>query len=183
MGKKITVDSASMMNKGLELIEAMHLFDLPPERIDVVIHKESIVHSMVEFIDHSVVAQLGIADMRLPIQYALTWPARTESLTPSADLCRIGCLHFALPDEENFRCLPLARRVASMPSSAAAAMNGANEAAVAAFLNGKLSFPGIAEVCEHVVSNTDIHECSDIRDVLETDREARAKASEYVAGR
>jgi len=179
MGQKITIDSATMMNKGLELIEAMHLFRVRPEDISVVVHRESIIHSLVEFCDGSTVAQLGVPDMRLPIQYALTWPERRESLTPPVDLAAVGTMHFHAPDDVNFPALPLARRVAAMPSSAAVTMNGANEVAVAAFLAGRISFGKIAEICTRAVEDTPAVSCANIGEVLEYDAAAR----EYAASR
>ncbi len=176
MGQKITIDSATMMNRGLELIEAMHLFRVRPEDISVVVHRESIIHSLVEFCDGSTMAQLGVPDMRLPIQYALTWPERRESLTPPVDLAAVGTMHFFAPDDINFPALSLARRVAAMPSSAAVTMNGANEVAVAAFLAGKISFGKITEICTRAVEDTAAVRCANIGEVLEYDAAAREYA-------
>ena len=154
MGKKVTIDSATMMNKGLEVIEASHLFSIPPERIKVVVHPESIVHSMVEYNDNSVIAQLSLPDMRLPIQYALTWPDRRQSLVPELDMTKLSALTFAAPDTDAFPCLALAMDTARVRGTACAVLNAANEAAVDLFLRGKLSFYGIYEsVCaalEHI---------------------------------
>ena len=180
MGQKITIDSATLMNKGLELIEAMHLFRVCPENISVVVHRESIIHSLVEFCDGSTMAQLGVPDMRLPIQYALTWPERRESLTPPVDLARVGTMRFFAPDDVNFPALPLARRVAAMPSSAAVTMNGANEVAVAAFLAGKISFGKIAEICTRAVEDTPAVSCANIGEVLEFDAAAREYATSRI---
>ena len=154
MGKKVTVDSATMMNKGLEVIEASHLFSVTPDRIKVVVHPQSIVHSMVEFNDNSVIAQLSLPDMRLPIQYALTWPDRRQSLVPELDIAKLSDLTFAPPDTDAFPCLALAMDTANIRGTACAILNAANEAAVDLFLRGKLDFYGIYEaVCsaiEHI---------------------------------
>lgn len=145
MGQKVTIDSATMMNKGLEIIEATHLFAVPPENIDVVVHPESIIHSMVEFTDNSVVAQLAVPDMRLPIQYALTYPDRMQSLTAPLDFAGQARLTFEQPDFENFPCLGLAYETAGIRGTACAVLNAANEAAVELFLSGKLGFYGISD--------------------------------------
>lgn len=145
MGPKITIDSATMMNKGLELIEAMWLFDMPEDKIDIVIHRESIVHSLIQTTDGSVLAQMGLPDMRGPIQYALTAPRRVPSDLPRLDLTKIGVLHFAPPDEEAFPALSLARKAAREGGAAPVVLNGANEAAVARFLAGEIRFLEIAE--------------------------------------
>jgi 1-deoxy-D-xylulose-5-phosphate reductoisomerase len=145
MGRKITVDSATLMNKGLEIIEAVHLFGVPPEKISIVVHPESIVHSMVEFIDNSITAQLSLPDMRLPIQYALTYPDRVPSLVDTLDIARLSALTFEAPDPEAFPCLGVAIDTAGIHGTACAVLNGANEAAVELFLKGELSFYGIYE--------------------------------------
>jgi 1-deoxy-D-xylulose-5-phosphate reductoisomerase len=145
MGPKITIDSATMMNKGLELIEAMWLFDMPEDKIDIVIHRESIVHSLIQTTDGSVLAQMGLPDMRGPIQYALTAPRRVPSDLPRLDLTKIGVLHFAPPDEEAFPALSLARKAAREGGAAPVVLNGANEVAVARFLAGEIRFLEIAE--------------------------------------
>lgn len=181
MGHKITIDSATMMNKGLELIEAMHLFSCAPEQICVLIHRESIVHSMVEFTDGTVIGQMGVPDMRLPIQYALTWPERRHSLCAPVDFFSAGALHFAEPDDVNFPCLPLARRVASLPNSAAVVMNAANEISVAAFLDRSISFPEIAEINYRAVEEHSAFECRDLNEILSLDHAARIRAAELVA--
>ena len=139
MGRKITVDSATLMNKGLEFIEAMHLYSARPEQIEILVHPQSIVHSMVEFTDHSVIAQLSVPDMRLPIQYALTYPERQQSLTPPLDLTELGTLSFEKPDLETFKCLQIALDTAKIHGTACAVMNAANEAAVSLFFTGKNS--------------------------------------------
>ena len=151
MGAKITIDSATLMNKGLELIEAMHLFDVSPEKIEVVIHRESIIHSMVEYNDKAVIAQLGTSDMCLPIQYAITYPDRMDSPCEPLDFFKIGKLTFFAPDREAFPLLALAEKTAKAGGLLPCVMNAANEEAVALFLNGKISFTDIADlVCETV---------------------------------
>ena len=148
MGQKITIDSATMMNKGLELIEAMHLFGVNPEQIEVAIHPESIIHSMVEFADGSTIAQMSHPDMRMPIQYALTYPERLSGLTKPLDLTAIGKLTFEKPSFENFPCLRLAYEAAKRGTAACAALNRANEKAVALFLRGEIGFNEISEIIE-----------------------------------
>lgn len=148
MGRKVTVDSATMMNKGLEIIEAHWLFGVPFDRIEVVIHPESIVHSMVEFQDGNVLAQLSVSDMRFAIQLALTWPERLDGGLPTLDLARLGTLHFSAPDEARFPCLSLARAAARVGGTMPVILNAANEVAVQEFLNNKLSFPGIWRTVE-----------------------------------
>src|SRR4051794_25578101 len=151
MGQKITIDSATMMNKALEIIEARWLFDVPAEQIDVVIHPQSIVHSLVEFVDGSVVAQLSPPDMRLPIQLALSWPERWPSPTKKLDLTQSLRLDFEPPDEDRFPAVRLGREVAAAGGSAGAVLNAANEAAVAAFLGGNLQFTKIVPACRAVM--------------------------------
>ena len=151
MGDKITIDSATLMNKGLEVIEARWLFDIDPRRIDIVVHPESVVHSMVEYIDGSVVAQLGVSDMRGPISYAMAWPERLRLDLPPLDLSRLGRLTFEQPDPGRFPAYTLAYRALEAGGTAPAALSGADEAAVAAFLAGRCPFPRIAEVCEEVL--------------------------------
>ncbi|MDL2218840.1 1-deoxy-D-xylulose-5-phosphate reductoisomerase [Ruminococcaceae bacterium OttesenSCG-928-O06] len=148
MGAKITIDSATMMNKGLELIEAMWLFGLPPQQIEIVVQRESIIHSMVQFCDNSVIAQLGAPDMRLPIQYALTWPQRLPGPAPALDFASLTHLSFGTPDEETFRCLAACRTAAQMGGLAPCAANGANEQAVALFLEDRISFTDIGRLVE-----------------------------------
>ena len=152
MGGKITIDSATLMNKGLEFIEAMHLFSLPPDRIKVVVHKQSIIHSAVEFIDNSVVAQMGVPDMRLPISYAITYPTRTHCLAPPLDLLAYGSLTFEKPDLDTFPCLKLAQNAALEGMGACTALNASNEIAVSLFLQGRVKFPEIAEIVENALS-------------------------------
>src|SRR4029078_11897959 len=146
MGAKISVDSATMMNKGLELIEAHYLFGLPSERIDILVHTQSVVHSMVEFVDGSVLAQLGTADMRIPIAYALAWPERIETPAQRLDLAAVGRLEFEVPDLERFPALRLAREALEAGGAVPIALNAPNEVAVASFLAGEISFPEIARV-------------------------------------
>ena len=174
MGAKITVDCATLMNKGLEVIEAMHLYGLPLEQVDVVIHRQSIVHSLVEFTDGAVMAQLGTPDMRLPIQLALTYPERRESPVERLDLLKCGELSFFPPDEENFPCLAPARRCAARGGNACAAMNGANEEAVALFLADRIGFYDIYDLVRRAVEAVPFLENPSLEDILWTDRQARA---------
>ncbi len=177
MGRKISVDSASLMNKGLEVIEAHWLFGLPPERIDVVVHPESLVHSLVEYADGSLLAQLGPSDMRTPIAQALAWPDRIDSGVERLDLLAIGALHFEAPDRERFRCLDLAYAALRAGGGAAAVLNAANEVAVDAFLTGRLSFLGIAAVIEHTMAGVVQSDVSTLPALLALDDEARRMAS------
>lgn len=174
MGAKITVDSATLMNKGLELIEAMRLYRLPPEKISIVVHRESIVHSLVEYCDHAMIAQLGTPDMRLPIQYALTWPHRGAAVADSLDLLSCGSLTFSAPDEESFPCLALAKHAARKGGTATAILNGANEAAVACFLDGTIGFMDIPRLVERVLSRIAVVQTPTLDDILQADQEARA---------
>ena len=174
MGAKITVDSATMMNKGLEFIEAMRLYELPPEKISVVVHRESIVHSLVEYCDNAMIAQLGAPDMRLPIQYALTYPNRTSGVAESLDLLKCGSLTFAPPDEENFPCLALAKEAARTGGTATAVLNGANEEAVGLFLKGKLGFMDIPRLVERALATVPVTQNPTLEDVLEADRAGRS---------
>lgn len=173
MGAKITIDCATLMNKGLEVIEAMRLYHMPLEQVDVVIHRQSIVHSLVEFVDGAVMAQLGAPDMRLPIQLALTYPARTQCPVDALDLTKCGSLTFTEPDMENFPCLALARRCAQMGGTACAAMNGANEEAVALFLADKIGFYDIYELVSRAVEEVPNVMEPTLEDILEADRLAR----------
>ncbi|MDR3277479.1 MAG: 1-deoxy-D-xylulose-5-phosphate reductoisomerase [Oscillospiraceae bacterium] len=172
MGKKVTVDSATMMNKGLELIEAMHLFSLPPERISVLVHPQSIVHSLVEFADNAVLAQLGTPDMRLPIQYALTYPARFPSLAMPLDLAAVGALTFEEPDTRAFPCLALAAEAAERGGTAGAILSAANEAAVALFLEGKIGFCRIYELARGALDRIGIAAEPSLGDIAAAAREA-----------
>ena len=173
MGAKITVDSATLMNKGLEFIEAMHLYHMPPEKISIVIHRESIIHSLVEYCDNAVIAQLGTPDMRLPIQYALTWPRRVEGPATPLDLCSCGPLTFAQPDLDTFRCLALALKAARTGGTAGAILNGANEAAVSLFLDGTIGFLDIADRVERAMDQVKVVQDPSMTQILEADQAAR----------
>ena len=176
MGAKITIDSATMMNKGLELIEAMWLYDMDPEDIEIVVHRESIVHSAVEFADGAVIAQLGTPDMRLPIQYALTWPARVPCRAPHLSLTEIAKLTFYPPDYEAFPALELARRAAREKGDRGAVLSGANEAAVGLFLDGKIGFADIAARVAHALDSIPYQRELTLDGVLAADAEARRLA-------
>ena len=173
MGAKVTIDSATMMNKGLEIIEAAWLFHMPADKIDVVVHRESVVHSLIEYCDYSVIAQLGVPDMRIPIQYALTWPGRAPSPVKRLSLTEYGALHFALPDEETFRCLAACKKALRRGGLAPAAANGANEEAVKQFLNGKLSFLGIGDAVTEAMERQKDAACDSLESILEADAAAR----------
>lgn len=173
MGAKITIDSATMMNKGLELIEAMWLYDLPPEDIEIVVHRESIVHSAVEFADGAVIAQLGLPDMRLPIQLALTWPQRVPCKVPRMSLAEVAKLTFYAPDYEAFPALNLAKYAASLKGDRGAVLNGANEAAVGLFLNSKIGFTDIAERVAYALDTIPYKKDITLDDVLAADKAAR----------
>lgn len=183
MGAKITVDSATLMNKGLEIIEAMRLFRLPLEQVSAVIHRQSIVHSLVEFRDGAILAQLGSTDMRLPIQYALTYPNRTERIAAQLDLLSCPPLTFAQPDEETFRCLKLAKQCAAVGGTACAVMNGANEAAVYAFLQGRVGFQDIPALVEAALSSVAQTAQPELADILEADRRAREVVAAHIERR
>ena len=182
MGKKITIDSATLMNKGLEVIEAHWLFGVPADRIDVVIHPQSIVHSMVELTDGSVIAQLGITDMRLPIQYACSYPDRWEAAFPRLDLARAGRLDFGPPDEERFPCLGLAYRALRGGATHAVVLNAANEVAVASFLEDRLGFTMIPSVIERVMNEHHPEPVSSVDTVRRVDAWARDRAAAEVRG-
>ena len=173
MGAKITVDSATLMNKGLEFIEAMHLYQMPPEKISIVVHRESIIHSLVEYCDNAMIAQMGTPDMRLPIQYALTWPERVVGPATPLDLCSCGPLTFAQPDTETFQCLALALEAAKTGGTAGAILNGANEAAVALFLEGKIGFLDIADRVRRAMEQVKVIAEPSMTQVLEADAAAR----------
>ena len=173
MGAKITIDSATLMNKGLEFIEAMHLYHMSPEKISIVIHRESIIHSLVEYCDNAVIAQLGTPDMRLPIQYALTWPRRVEGPATPLDLCSCGPLTFAQPDLDTFRCLALALKAARTGGTAGAILNGANEAAVYLFLDGTIGFLDIADRVERAMDQVKVVQDPTMTQILEADQAAR----------
>jgi 1-deoxy-D-xylulose-5-phosphate reductoisomerase len=182
MGRKISVDSATLMNKGLELIEACLLFGLPPQQIEVVVHPQSIVHSAVEYLDGSVLAQLGSPDMRTPIAHALAWPDRIASGVQFLDLVRTARLDFRAPDPEKFRCLALAQAAARAGGLTPAILNAANEVAVQAFLDRQLNFLEIATVIETVVTRSGGGGVGSLDDVLAADAESRQRARERVSG-
>ena len=173
MGAKITIDSATMMNKGLELIEAVWLFSVKPDDVDIVVHRESIVHSAVEYDDNSVIAQLGLPDMRIPIQYALTYPERFESPVGELSLSQIGKLTFFEPDYETFRCINLCRKAINMGGLYPAAVNSANEQANLMFRQGKIGFLDIADRVEAVLEKTPHYDNYTFEDILEIDKFAR----------
>ena len=174
MGAKITIDSASLMNKGLELIEAVWLFNLPPKKVQVVVQRQSIIHSMVQFSDNSILAQLGVPDMRIPIQYALTWPERYPSPVPELDFTTLHQLTFDVADEDTFRCLAACKKAIGKGGLAPCAANGANEEAVALFLQDKIGFLDIGRLVEGVVDSDSFGGSYTLDDVYECDRMARA---------
>jgi 1-deoxy-D-xylulose-5-phosphate reductoisomerase len=180
MGRKISVDSATMMNKGLEIIEACHLFDVRPERVRVVIHPESIIHSLVEYRDGSVLAQLGNPDMRTPIAHALAWPGRIESGVAPLDLAALGSLSFRPADLERFPCLALAIAAAEAGGGAPIVLNAANESAVGAFLDGKIRFTAIPAVIGSVLAQYDVPDPGDLAAILALDLQARGSAEEKI---
>lgn len=173
MGAKITVDSATLMNKGLEVIEAVHLFDISADNIEVLVHRQSIVHSGVELSDGAVIAQLGTPDMRLPIQYALTYPERSNYAFEKLDLFKIGTLTFEKPDTDTFRCLPLCIKAITEGGIAPTVVNGANEEAVKLFLEGKIKFLAIADLVEKALQSVDNKKDFTLDDIFEADRLAR----------
>jgi 1-deoxy-D-xylulose-5-phosphate reductoisomerase len=181
MGRKISVDSATMMNKGLEVIEAHWLFNAPSARIEVVIHPQSVIHSMVEYADGSVIAQLGNPDMRTPIAYGLAYPERIDAGVEPLDLCRIGTLDFERPDFIRFPCLRLAYEALERGGNAPAVLNAANEVAVEAFLDGRLAFTRIPEVIEQTLSSVPWEEVATLEDVLSADTAGREAARQHVA--
>ncbi len=174
MGAKITIDSATLMNKGLELIEAVWLFGLPPEKIQIVVQRQSIIHSAVQFADNSVIAQLGVPDMRIPIQYALTWPKRAVSVVPELDFAALRVLTFDVADEETFRCLAACKKAIKKGGLGPCAANGANEEAVKLFLEDKIGFLDIGRLVEAVVDSDSYGGEYTLADVYECDRMARA---------
>ena len=180
MGAKITIDSATLMNKGLEVIEAHWLFGFGPDEIDIVVHPESVVHSMIELVDGSVIAQMGITDMRHAIQYALTYPERHTCQLPPLDLTAISNLHFEAPDLERFPCIPLAYRALTEGGTLAAAMNAANEEAVSAFIDQRISLTEIPQVVETVMNNHAIQPADSIETILDADHRARLAANEVI---
>lgn len=176
MGAKITIDSATMMNKGLEIIEAAWLFDMSPDNIDVVVHRESIIHSMIEFVDNSVLAQLGLPDMRIPIQYAITYPNRFESPVDSLDFSKISSMTFYEPDYETFKCLTACKKAMARGGVIPAVANGANEVANKLFRDNKISFLEIGELVSSAVDTFEAKQAKSLDDVLSADKAAR----EYV---
>jgi 1-deoxy-D-xylulose-5-phosphate reductoisomerase len=176
MGKRITIDSATMLNKGLEVIEARWLFNIPPEKIDIMVHPQSIVHSMVEFVDGSVIAQLGTADMRQPIQYALTYPERLQSPVPSLDWATVSRLDFALPDRQKFPCIGLAYRAIQMGGTAPAVLNAADEVVVQAFLEKMIPFSAIPEIIAATLDAHVVQPADSLETILEADGWARTEA-------
>lgn len=180
MGAKISVDSATMMNKGLELIEAFHLFPVTVEQLDVIVHRQSVIHSMVEYVDGSVLAQLGSPDMRVPIAHALAWPRRMETPCQRLDLATIGRLDFEAPDYERFPCLKLAREALAAGGARPAILNAANEVAVAAFLKGQIGFLEIAAIVADTLNRYDPAAPDTLDQVLSIDAEARILAGERV---
>jgi 1-deoxy-D-xylulose-5-phosphate reductoisomerase len=178
MGKRITIDSATLMNKGLEVIEARWLFDLPPEKIDIMVHPQSVVHSMVEFVDGSIVAQLGTADMRIPIQYALTYPERLPSLVAGLDWTTVSRLEFMPTDRQKFPCISLAYQAMRAGGTMPAVLNAADEIAVSAFLDRKITFPDIPKLIEKTVNAHQNTAADSIESIVEADRWAR----EYFRG-
>jgi len=180
MGPKVTIDSATLMNKGLEVLESSWLFDMPLDRIDVVVHPESIVHSMVEFLDGSILAQLSLPDMRFAIQYALTHPGRLESDLPILPITEMGALHFGAPDVDRFPCLALARAAGVAGGTCPAVLNAANEIAVARFVEREITFPGIWKTVEQVLEKHTRVDSPGLNDVVDADAWARAQAAEVV---
>ena len=182
MGKKITVDSATLMNKGFEVIEAVRLFGVPADRVEVVIHRESILHSAVEYIDNTVIGEFSVPDMRACVQYAVDYPSRESAVIAPLDLFSVGSLSFARPDTTAFPLLALAKRAVALGGAMPAILNAADEIAVAAFLDGRLSFLGISEVVEEVFDAlSDCRHLTDLSDILSADKRARAVASERIA--
>jgi len=181
MGKKITIDSATMMNKGLEAIEAKWLFDLDMDQIDIVLHPETIIHSMVEYMDGSIIAQLALPDMRLPISYALSYPRHRKGQLPSVNFPEIGHLSFEKPDTKRFRCLDLALKAGYIGQSLPAVLSGANEIAVDAFLDGKITFLEIPQLIEKTMNQHELHPIESIDCALEADQWARARATAILA--
>lgn len=181
MGAKITTDSATMMNKGLELLEAMWLYDLPESQIEIVVHRESIVHSLIEFADGAVLAQLGVPDMRLPIQYALTYPERLPCKVPRLSLAEVGRMTFYAPDNQAFPAMNLARHAARRKGNVGAVLNGANEAAVGRFLSGDLPFWKIPQLVEKAMEQVPYQAQPTLDDILASDRAARQAVASFAA--
>ncbi len=183
MGKKITVDSATLMNKGLELLEAMFLFDTEVSKIKVLVHPEALIHSMVEYIDGSMLAQLGNPDMRTPIAYGLAYPERIDSGVASLDLFKVATMNFTAPDFERFPCLALAYQALRAAGTAPAMLNAANEIAVEAFLNGQIAFLDIPKLIADVLAGMNIVAVRELEDVLEADTQARVAAQQWITCR
>jgi 1-deoxy-D-xylulose-5-phosphate reductoisomerase len=181
VGKKITIDSATLMNKGLEVIEAHWLFGVKSDLIEVVVHPQSIIHSMVQFSDGSIKAQMGLPDMKLPIQYALTYPERRNGLTPNLDLSAIGQLTFAEPDMDRFPALRLGYRAAEVGGTMGAVLSAADEVAVEAFLEGRLKFLQMVELIEAVMNAHSVVPSPSLDQILAADREAREEAKRWVS--
>ena len=180
MGSKITIDSATLFNKGLEMIEARWLFDVEMKRVDVIVHPQSIIHSMVEFVDGSLLAQLSVTDMCFPIQYAVTWPERVPNSLPPLDLAKLSTLEFELPRRSDFPALDLARRAGENGGTLPAVLNAANEVAVAAFLEGRCSFPTIWGIVERVMSEHEIIAQPSLAAIFAADSWARRRAAEFI---
>ena len=180
MGRKITIDSATLMNKGLEVIEARWLFDMPPEKIGVVIHPQSIIHSMVEYIDRSVLAQLSVPDMKGPISYALSYPRRVSNAIPGLSLPKVKELTFEEPDMEKYRALSLAYEALEKGGTMPCVLNAANEAAVEAFLDEKISFPGITSVVSGTMARHEVKNGVEIEEIIKTSKWARSKAEDII---
>ena len=180
MGRKISVDSATMMNKGLEVIEACLLFSMPPEQVQVVVHRQSVIHSLVDYVDGTVLAQMGNPDMRIPIAHALAWPDRFDSGAEPLDLFQVKRLDFDPPDFDRFRCLHLAYEAARVGGTVPAILNAANEVAVAAFLERQLPFTAIPELIEHCLNTVSCQSAETLDTVLEADRQARATAHQRL---
>ena len=184
MGAKITIDSATLMNKGFEVIEAVHLFGVSPDRVEVLVHRESIMHSAIEYVDNSVIAQMSVPDMRLCVQYALTHPTRTEAVIPTLDLTAVGKLTFAKPDYDTFVLLPLAIEAIQKGGALPAVLNAANEVAVAAFLNKQLDFTGIFDIVSQTVhALPDAAQIFSLDDIFAFDGAARSLANEFLSER
>jgi 1-deoxy-D-xylulose-5-phosphate reductoisomerase len=180
MGRKVTIDSATLMNKGLEIIEAHWLFDMPVDGIDVHVHPQSIIHSMVEYVDGSIVAQMGITDMRIPISYALSYPERLHLDFPSLDLCQVEKLTFYPPDRARFPALDLATRALTTGETMPAVLNAANEIAVHAYLRGQLRFTEIPKIVEETMETHDVQRVQTVDDVLKADQWSREKARNLI---
>ena len=181
MGRKITVDSATLMNKGFEIVEAAHLFGIPSDRIKVIVHRESILHSAVEYIDNSVIGEFSVPDMRMCVQYAVDYPDRCESVSDELDITKIGSLTFREPDTEAFPLLSLAKNAYAQGGAVCAVMNSADEVAVEAFLSGKIGFNAISDTVIHTVEAlADARHATELCDIISCDRQARAIAQEYI---